>query len=1009
MEAGADGQIASEEAPRTVLAGRYELYEVLGRGGSGVVWRARDLFAGVDVAVKTMRPGYLNSEPRVRREIAALRLLRIPGVVTLRDEVEADETVHLVMDLIEGTSFPGEGVDGAWEQAAPRVRSLLETLGRVHAAGVVHRDLKPSNVLVESDGRVVVLDFGLSYGPALGGTLTVAGAVVGTPEYLAPEQIRGQGIDGRTDLYALGVMLYETFAGRLPIEASDFASLMQRKLSGSTEPLLRVAPAIPRRVAETVDRLLAPDPNDRPQSAAETLRRMFGGATTGAGDMPLPRLGDPRPLEQALTATRAGTSIDVFGPLGSGRTRLLEEVAEALRAEGRDVHWITAGRSPYSSLTDVLGGFDDLAALSSEEAFAALDERLRVAMTDGTVLLHDDPDDVDPWSSRSLAAHRSAGSVVRAVSAPTEGCVTLVSLRPADLEPLFHGPSRILHLPEDAAEELWRRTGGQPGRVRAELAAWVRHGMARWEGSRVAIDRSALARLHGGLPVGGGLLTGARAAALHSPELETLLAWIALAWPHSQFDLLVRVAERPRWMLEPEVELLVSDGLVQRLDDGRLQPLVIPEALQVWPEDRRRAAHRVLADALPHGAPERLQHLAAAGEPAEVIAEAIVLGRELVNQGQIEPALAALSQALDSARREDDATSYGQVLHEYARACLSAGTPAAVNEALYELGRAPEACTGLAHLREFLLAALETQQGDPDRALTMLDACSPFDDEDLELWRHSQRARASERLPIERQATVIDEIGAWAEESGNSRARSNHRTWSASLRQRQQRFAEAAELHLEGAGEDVAAPARMAGLLNAGAAFLEVGRLTESLAAARSGVELAKSCRHPLYEAYAESLVRDIRYRLAESDEPDHELLAAVAAIGAPALEAVVAMTEAAFAWRSGEPQTARELATRSAAIWSATGYRGPYLIARGLEVDCGDPLGDGEAAALIEEAKAEDDPFAAVQLLGLLAPHVGPLREPLRAALTHVAAAIPEDAHDDRREVISVREALAR
>jgi len=539
---------AKKEYAGRVIAGRYALADLLGEGGSGVVHAAEDLLLGVLVAVKTLRPGARAPEPRIRREIAALRLLRLPGVVTLRDEIREGDEVHLVMDLVEGAQFPGTGAMRTWESIGPLARSLLETLGRVHAAGVVHRDLKPGNVLVGDDQRVTVVDFGLSRGPSLSEvSLTMTGAFVGTPQYMAPEQLGSGSIDGRTDLYSVGVMLYEALAGVLPIDGEDFGELARRKLSGTAVPLAQAAPLVPRSVARAVDLLLSVHPEDRPRTAVDAIRRLFGEGSWVESDAPLFWLGSRTPLERALATVRAGKSIDVHGTPDSGRTRLLREVALALSDEGRTVSWARLGRSPFASLADVLGDLASIASLSREEAFATLDARLETALAGGLVLLADDPDEIDPWSAGALERCRDSGAVLRVVAQPTPECIELQRLTPADLEALFLGSSRLLHLPEDAAEELWRRTGGHASRVRTELAAWVRHGFARYEAERVRIDRAALSRLHGGLPLSTATsVDTSTTGILKAQGLRVLLAWIALAWPHSTDELVVDARTRTR-------------------------------------------------------------------------------------------------------------------------------------------------------------------------------------------------------------------------------------------------------------------------------------------------------------------------------------------------------------------------------------------------------------------------------------------------------------------------------
>ena len=488
--------LATKDGSARVIAGRYALSDVLGEGGSGIVRRARDLLLDAPVAVKSLLPGARAPEPRIRREIAALRLLRLPGVVTLRDDVREDGEIHLVMDLVEGTDFPGQGRASTWEAIGPLARSLLETLGHVHAAGVVHRDLKPGNVLVGDDGRVTVVDFGLSRGPALAGdSLTMTGAFVGTPQYMAPEQLGTAAIDGRTDLYAVGVMLYEALAGALPIDGDNFGDLARRKLSGSFIPLAQAAPHVPRNVARAVNVLLSVHPEDRPRTAVDAIRRFFGEGSRIESDSALIWLGSRAPLDRALQAARRGVSIDICGAQSSGRTRLLREVAEELADDDIRVSWVTLGRSPFASLSGILGDLDDIATLSRDEAFATLDRRLHDALASGLVLLADDPDQIDQWSARALDRARDHGAILRVVAEPTHECIRLGHLAAQDLEAVFIGSNRLLHLPEGAAEELWRRTGGDPSRVHSEISAWVLHGLAQREGGRVRVNRASLARL----------------------------------------------------------------------------------------------------------------------------------------------------------------------------------------------------------------------------------------------------------------------------------------------------------------------------------------------------------------------------------------------------------------------------------------------------------------------------------------------------------------------------------
>ena len=259
-----------------VIAGRYVLELMLGAGGQAEVWEANDPLTRSRVAVKVMHSSSLSEGARVRREIATLRRLRVPGVVTLLDEGVDDGDVFLVMERVDGTPFPGRPSPLPWEELRPTVTALLETLSRIHAAGVIHRDLKPGNVLVCPEGRPTLLDFGVSW-ESLDAQRSGQGEILGTPLFLAPEQIQGGDITPRTDLYALGVMLYLALSGESPVATGTTVfSTFWAKVNVPATPLRERAPFVPEAVATVVDALLSRRPEERPESAAEVLSRLRG-------------------------------------------------------------------------------------------------------------------------------------------------------------------------------------------------------------------------------------------------------------------------------------------------------------------------------------------------------------------------------------------------------------------------------------------------------------------------------------------------------------------------------------------------------------------------------------------------------------------------------------------------------------------------------------------------------------------------------------------------------------
>ncbi|MDI1448377.1 serine/threonine-protein kinase [Polyangium sp. 6x1] len=264
-----------EERAGKLLADRYVLMAQLGSGGQGAVWEAEDTRTGERVAVKVLRSVSATCAARAQREIAALRLLRLPGVVRLVDEGLQGDRPFLVTECILGRPFPGVSVPCSWEALEPVLVGLLETLAWIHAAGIVHRDLKPDNVLVGPDQRPVVLDFGLSsLSVASPNPITDAGQIVGTLSYIAPEQFREQRATARTDLYAVGIMAYLALTGRVPHENRDMCAFVLARLNEPAPNLRTLVPDLPFEVALVLDQLLATDPADRPRSAAEVLERL---------------------------------------------------------------------------------------------------------------------------------------------------------------------------------------------------------------------------------------------------------------------------------------------------------------------------------------------------------------------------------------------------------------------------------------------------------------------------------------------------------------------------------------------------------------------------------------------------------------------------------------------------------------------------------------------------------------------------------------------------------------
>jgi eukaryotic-like serine/threonine-protein kinase len=282
----------------------YRILEKLGAGGMGEVYRARDEKLGRDVAVKVLPPGLLGNEAaraRFRKEAEALSRLSHPHVATLFDFDSEEGVDFLVMERVEGKTLQEVVREGPLsEKEVVRLGSqLARGLQAAHEHGVVHRDLKPGNLALTPDGLLKVLDFGLARlerltlpeaGEATGSTDTAVGHVVGTPAYMAPEQLRGKGVDARTDVYGAGACLYELVTGRRPFGSKSAVEL--------TDAVLHEAPVAPRSVSGTVSpgleavilKCLDKDPELRYQTAKELLvdlERLQVSATSGGASQPV--------------------------------------------------------------------------------------------------------------------------------------------------------------------------------------------------------------------------------------------------------------------------------------------------------------------------------------------------------------------------------------------------------------------------------------------------------------------------------------------------------------------------------------------------------------------------------------------------------------------------------------------------------------------------------------------------------------------------------------------------
>jgi serine/threonine protein kinase/tetratricopeptide (TPR) repeat protein len=308
-----DSAAPSDAAEPRLFAGRYQLLRELGRGGMGVVYRARDTMVGDEVALKTLEIGAAPSPAaveRFRREVRLARRITHPNVARTHDLGDHDGQHYLTMEYIDGHDLAvvlARAGRLTPLKAASFALQICEGLAAAHAAGVVHRDLKPANIIIEVGGRVVLTDFGIARALASDTTARTVGTI-GTPAYMAPEQVIGGEVDARADIYAVGLLLFEALTGRLPFEAdSPIAAAIARLRGPAPDP--RGLAEVPDLLAELLLRCLEREPADRPASAAElveSLRTWLSGHSPEATITPSSPPGlDParQPASSRLTTT----------------------------------------------------------------------------------------------------------------------------------------------------------------------------------------------------------------------------------------------------------------------------------------------------------------------------------------------------------------------------------------------------------------------------------------------------------------------------------------------------------------------------------------------------------------------------------------------------------------------------------------------------------------------------------------------------------------------------------
>ena len=325
----------------SVIAGRYEILETLGKGGMGMVYKAHDRVLDETVAIKVLM-AHVASEPdmerRFRSEIKLARKVRHRNVCGIHEYGEDGGLRFISMEFIEGVDLRHSLTRGGAplpEEAFEISTQLAQGLQAIHDAGIIHRDLKTPNIMRDARGHVRLMDFGIAKqaGETLGAAVTAQGMIVGTPEYMSPEQARGEKVDFRSDIYALGVVIFEIFTGQVPFRAETPIATIFKHLQDA--PPIDDA-RLPEPLKAVLRKALAKNPDERYASAAEMVTALTEARRqTLAGGHPLPAARRASPAAPAPTAATRLRDLLAEAERHAAADRLAE--AQALLREAVDV------------------------------------------------------------------------------------------------------------------------------------------------------------------------------------------------------------------------------------------------------------------------------------------------------------------------------------------------------------------------------------------------------------------------------------------------------------------------------------------------------------------------------------------------------------------------------------------------------------------------------------------------------------------------------------------------
>ena len=382
--------------------GRYEILDKLGEGAMGVVHRARDKSLGRVVALKMLSAELADEDElhkRFQREAEAVGRLNHPNIVTVYDLGEANGQLYMAMELLEGDDLRDLIDRETPIPLAERSRILIEIckgLGYAHSKGVIHRDIKPANIHVTSAGRVKLLDFGLARLTTRSG-ITRRGMILGTPDYMSPEQAMGKDLDQRTDIFSAGAVFYEFLTGQKPFKGKTLHSVLYQIISEDPEPVLTLNPELPTRLALVVHRMLHKDPQKRYGAMSEVeaeLRPIHTSILRSRARSGTPRAGAPGSGQARDYLDRARTNYD-SGQFAKAQAELHEALAldpessEAAALLWRATKGLASARPP--SLAKDPANASRIGALIERAGQGRPDAEVRQVLAELALIAPDDP------------------------------------------------------------------------------------------------------------------------------------------------------------------------------------------------------------------------------------------------------------------------------------------------------------------------------------------------------------------------------------------------------------------------------------------------------------------------------------------------------------------------------------------------------------------------------------------------------------------------------------------